>query len=761
MADPRASARGRPRARARAGDRDRPGAAWLVTGLVWLLLVVSLGSLSSLFLDGGWWLAGALVAAVVLGTSALVRSLRGAEWLGWAAGLVTGVGAATVLVSGGTAVLGVVPTTATLQRVRDLSAQAAVTISDGTAPVAVTDDVLAAVVGGVLVVSLLVDLVASVGRLPGATGVFPAVVLAVPAFVPTAETRWPWVVATVLVYLVLLMVSTGRRPSLAGGAGAVVAVSVAALVTSLVPLGGVSPLDGVRSGTGIATGVNPIVDLGDDLRRGAPVTVLTYRSSDDDGTYLKLVDLVDFSGRSWSPSEPELDPEATVASLPEAPGVDAGTTRRAVETRVDVGVLRSPYLPVPVPPVEITGLDDGWSVVDESGVTVRSDDESTQGLRYTVRSRPVDPTREEVVATLGDAPADMGRYLSTDGVPESVRELATQVTADSPNPFDAAVALQDYFRDGDFTYSEETPVDRGYDGSGLDAVETFLEVKSGYCVHFASAMAVMARTLGIPSRVAVGFLPGEVTGFGDDQQRSVTSDDLHTWPELYFSGLGWVPFEPTVGLGAPQAFLRETGVEPTAAPSDPAGPTPTPSAAPEASDGAQAPTAAPTDGPDGAAGSASSASQVGPWGVLAGLLVLAAAALLVPSGLRRARRRRRLAAPPPDAALHAWHEVLDTALDLGVAVPRSATPAASAALLAAHLAAGGADEEARVALGRVVGALQGERFAARPATADVGRDARLVVGALRTASSPRRRLVAAVAPRSLLASRGAFRAGRA
>ena len=756
MAEPR-------RSRRTGGEAE--GARWPVVALVWLVLVVSLASLSSLFLGAGWWFAGAGVSAVVLGASGLVRSLRGSPWLAWLVGLLAGTATATAVVSGGTAVLGVVPTAATLQRVRDLSDQAALTISDGTAPVPVDDGVLATVVGAVLVVSLLVDLLASVGRLPGATGLFPAVVLAVPAFVPTAETRWPWVVATVLLYLLLLMVSSGRRPTPAGAVGAVAAVAVAGLVTSLVPLGGVSPLTGVASGTGLATGVNPIIDLGDDLRRGAPVSVLTYRSSDEQGTYLKLVDLVDFSGRSWSPADVELDPDATVDVLPEAPGVDADTTRRAVETQITIGVLRSPYLPVPVPPTEITGIDDGWSVVDESGVTVRSDDESTQGLEYTVRSRPVDPTEDEVVATLGDAPADMAPYLAVDGVPATVSEQAAEVTADAANPFDAAVALQDWFRDGDFTYSEETPVDQGYDGSGLDAVETFLRVRSGYCVHFASAMAVMARTLGIPSRVAVGFLPGESTGFADDQERTVSSDDLHTWPELYFQGLGWVPFEPTVGLGRPQSFLQETGVEPTAAPTDPAEATPTPTAEAPATTGPDAASATPSD-PARAAGSSGSAAVAVPGG-LAALLVLLVLALVVPSGLRAGRRRRRLAAEPPDAALRAWQEVLDTADDLRLDVPRSATPGAAAEVLAAHLgaASGGrrrhGSEESRAALDRVVTALTTERFAGRPAEADVGRDARRVVDALRASSTPRRRVAALVAPRSLWASTGARRPRRA
>jgi transglutaminase-like putative cysteine protease len=609
------------------------------------------------------------------------------------------------------------------------------------------------------VVAVVTDLLSSVGRLTVMTGVFPVLVLAVPTFVPNVATSWPWVVATVLAYLVLLMVSTGRRPSRAGLVGAAASVAVAGLLTAVVPLSGVAPLTGSGTGTGLATGVNPIVDLGDDLRRGAPVTVLSYRTDAPEGQYLKLVDLVDFSGRTWSPADVRLDPLNTLDALPDAPGIAPGTDRRDVTTDVTVGALRSPYLPVPVPPTSIAGLDDQWRFVDESGVTVRSDSEGTQGLEYEVTSRPVDPSPDQVVASLDDSGPDMSSYLTVDGVPQSVTDLAAQVTAGAANPFDAAVELQDFFRDGDFTYSEDTPVDRGYDGNGLDAIETFLQVRSGYCVHFASAMAVMARTLGIPSRVAVGFLPGDLQGVGDDAAFQVSSDDLHTWPELYFAGLGWVPFEPTVGLGAPQQYLEQTGVEPSDVPSDEASTSPDASTAPSA-------TTAPTSAaPDAGASSTSAASGAGtrsgavPSVVLSVLGALLLAALVVPSGMRVGRRRRRLSASPPDLALHAWHEVVDTARDLGVPVATTMTPPAVAELLAGRLGVDGTApgaarsvraREARVAAVALLDALQAERFGAEPAARRVQADARRVIDGLRASSSPGQRVTATIAPRSLV-----------
>src|SRR5690606_32006333 len=101
------------------------------------------------------------------------------------------------------------------------------------------------------------------------------------------------------------------------------------------------------------------------------------------------------------------------------------------------------------------------------------------------------------------------------------------------------------------------PVEEDFDGTGADAVARFLDVRSGYCIHFAGAFALMAQTLEMPVRVVVGYLPGTRTDErrGDETIYSVRSDQLHAWPEVHFEGIGWVPFEPTASLGVPTAFL--------------------------------------------------------------------------------------------------------------------------------------------------------------------------------------------------------------
>ena len=125
----------------------------------------------------------------------------------------------------------------------------------------------------------------------------------------------------------------------------------------------------------------------------------------------------------------------------------------------------------------------------------------------------------------------------------------------------------------------------GYDGSSLDVVAEFLRARSGYCVHFASTMAVGARMLGIPARIQVGFTPGEFREMNELGQpvMQVTTDNLHAWAELWIDGYGWVPFEatPSGGVGSVAVpDLNSATDEPSAAPTS----TPTPTTATDAAE---------------------------------------------------------------------------------------------------------------------------------------------------------------------------------
>lgn len=144
------------------------------------------------------------------------------------------------------------------------------------------------------------------------------------------------------------------------------------------------------------------------------------------------------------------------------------------------------------------------------------------------------------LAAAGPPPAEIAaRYLALPaGLPDRVPALARALTADAATPYDQAQALESYLRR--FPYTLDLPAPP----PDVDVVDYFLfELQQGYCDYYAASMVVLARSLGLPARLAVGYAAGVY-----DPARgrfTVTEADAHSWPELYFQGAGWIPFEPT------------------------------------------------------------------------------------------------------------------------------------------------------------------------------------------------------------------------
>lgn len=201
--------------------------------------------------------------------------------------------------------------------------------------------------------------------------------------------------------------------------------------------------------------------------------------------------------------------------------------------------------------------------------------------------------REAVLAAAhhSDAYADTVRadYLALpDGVETGVYALAGQITQDAQTDFDRAAALCAYLRSAyPYTLAQNVPP------AGRDFVSWFLlDEQQGYCTSFATAMAVMARMVGLPAR----YIEGYAAVPDSDSVARVTQQQAHAWVEIYFSGFGWLPFDPTPGTNDAGGTLPSDdpeGDSPTPSPSPTA--TPTPSPAPDAS---PSPTPSPSPEPD-------------------------------------------------------------------------------------------------------------------------------------------------------------------
>lgn len=726
-------------------EGTRPRHDGLSTTALLLALVASLVPLFTVVSGGAWAALAFVLAAVLLGAGYLLRRLR------VSAVLVTLILAAvwtafmTAVFFSDVAWLFVVPSGEAFARVPRLIEIASNDIAVGVAPIDASASLTFLIVGAVGLLAIALDHVVLTARMPLLAGVALIAVWLIPTLaVPRPIDLWAFTLLALALLWLLRTETRGRdrtRSTAAprGGVGAVAAVIAASAVVIAVIAAPALPSPAAPSGgLGGGTRIDASLNLGDDLRRPAEVPVVKQWSAASAPAYLRVATLTELEGDSWQPDRSrsvpldEWSPEDAAGD-----GIEIAEERRTVE----VLDLSSAQLPVPADAVSVDGVTGLWRIAPANG-TVVSPSTAARGQQFEVVSRTPRPTLEQARAAEASGGPQQARDLPADTSPE-IAELAAEVTADASNDYDRLLALQSWFRGPEFDYSLDAPVEDGFDGSGIEAVSTFLQVRSGYCVHFASAFAIMARTLDMPSRVVVGFLPGLPTGDVVDDQRvyQATTAQLHAWPEIFFDGIGWVPFEPTKSLGVAQRFTSEQDTsnepEPTPTPTAAAEPTPTASSAPR-------PEEDPTAGTPQA--TTFSILRVLPAiGILLGALLV----LALPALVRAALFRRRVTRARRGSAGAAWRLVQDAAIDLGIPVPDSESPRAFGDRLRRdHGAPEAAVERLVSAVERSSYALPGS-FAATDGT-ELTTDAAAVRSGLFASVSASRRLVGRLLPRSLV-----------
>jgi len=549
------------------------------------------------------------------------------------------------------------------------------------------------------VLAFIADQLAVSFRTPAWTLLPLAVLYLIPALaLPALVSFWPvfWLGAG---YVLVLLADAANRnlllrfqaadgprwSLLLGGLSALIsALLVAALAGVFTP--GLDPSRGAPfTGQGPVQMGDPALDLRRNLQQPVDRRVISYTTSRSTGSYLRMTSLPAFDESGFHLNAIDL----FSGPLPSAEGAPSGRPR--FDIQVTIGDFNAEWLPLPYAPASYQANGD-WRHDPVSLSVLASgprQKRATNGLSYSATAVDVHPTGAQVEAASAGRPrgADVTAELPAD-FPSEVSELARRITERGATDGAKAVLLQNWLRSSAFTYSTEPAP-----GSGYTALTQFLLVdRRGYCEQFAASMAVMARALGIPSRVAVGFLPGRQVG----DHWEVNIRDMHAWPELYFSGLGWVSFEPTPGVAVAPTYTGPSVNQPSTTPS--ASPTPTPSAATQEPT-TEASTPAETEQPTATAGDLSWLGWLG-----GGLVVLALAA--TPALVRRARRSSRLAATPPQRAVGAaWDELRDSVWDAGGEWPRGSARQIGDAV-ARQL-----PDEAAAAMGRVAVLVERSRYA--------------------------------------------------
>jgi len=758
-------------------------------------------ALTPVFATGGWFAPVFATVLVVLAGGLLLRTAGPALWVRLAGdrpvpawlgalgvplvplGQLLLVGCLlTALYAPGNAFLGIVPTPTSVADLGGVLSDGAAEIREQATPALPLHGLLALTVVLVGLVAVAVDLVAVAGAQPALAGLGLLVFYCIPVSTITGGIGLTAIAAPAAGLALLLWADQHRRlarrnrsgPRTALGTGTLLALRTGALalVAGLV-VGAVVPTlhegsltTGLGAGTGggssTGTSLDPVASLQGQLTLPDPIDLLSVDTSAEDPGYLRAVSLDSYDGtKGWTLSN--LDGEQSIADDQDLAPLPAQDDSRQVRATIRVLQHDDRFLPLPTSPltVSVSGDDSRDWRFDRTTGTVFGRNVTTKGLTYQVTAEQPEPPVQalEQSPVLPRTNSVQARYTALPPLDPSVTDLVAQLTADATTPYDKVRAIHGFLTDraNGFVYSLSTAP-----GTSGDDLADFLRLRRGYCEQYAGAMAVMVRAAGVPARVALGYTPGAQE---PDGSRLVTSDDAHAWVEVYFGGLGWVPFDPTP-LSADRAV--DLPWAPRADAPDPNAPAPSANAS-----SAPAP-AVPTRAPDGGLADAPVAApqqQTTSWlrpallgggGAVLVLLVVAA-----PGAARAAQRRRRLADGHP-AAL--WDELAATAVDLGLRVDPAWTPRQTARHLAAAVSRsapsdGGsravrrpdADPEAIDALRRLALAEESASYA-RPGAAPADP---ALTGALRSArrglvrvSPPRTRVRALLWPASLLTGAG-------
>ncbi|MFI1361659.1 DUF3488 and DUF4129 domain-containing transglutaminase family protein [Streptomyces griseochromogenes] len=731
-----------------------------------------------------WLLQAVLLVAVQTGVGAAARRVPLARPLTVAAQALVTLMLLTLVFAHQQAIIGLVPGPDAFRHFDDLFQQGSNDVSQYAIPAPLTDGIKLMLIGGVLGIGLLVDALAVTFRSAAPAGLPLLALYSVAAGLSHGAADWLWFLVAAAGYLMLLLAESRDRlaqwgrvfgggprtpgdpeggavaPVRSGRRIGAVALGVALVVPLALPAmqGGLLDAAGAGAGPGHGSGgtisaVNPLVSLRDSLNVDNDRQVLSVRTSANDlsDMYLRIVSLDDFDGTTWKPSQRHII--GVPGLFPTPAGLGADVKRTAVRSTITAADwYAQDWLPMPYPPSKVR-IDGNWRYEPVGMTLVGDHGQNTRGETYQVTSLDVQPTAGQ----LSDAPqppAALKREYTKvpSGLPKVVARTAKEITAGAASHYDEAVKLQDYFAvTGGFQYDTQVEI-----GHGPDAIANFLKKKQGFCVHFSFAMAAMARTLGIPARVAVGFAPGTPQA---DGTVSVTLKDAHAWPELYFEGVGWTRFEPTPTRGTTPSYTQSdtpgSSLPNESLPSHNS--STAPSAAPSPSDSCTA-RLHKLDACDSPSAAAATHSGGGDdwswlWYALVGLGALAVLAVPLSPLLWRARLRAlRLGAharTDEGAAAHtlaAWQELTDSAWDVGILPDESQTPRRAAAriVLLGHL-----DATAAAAVHRVADAVEQVLYAPRPRpVAGLAEDVRRVIAALNGTVSGRTRLRARIAPRS-------------
>jgi hypothetical protein len=558
------------------------------------------------------------------------------------------------------------------------------------------------------------------------------------------------------------LAATGRRI----GFAAVCAAIVAPLLLPTLNLHRLFSSHGGHSNQVVAVLPNPVDQLHSLLSSTRTLPVLSYRpAGTDQGEYLQVYVLnYDAARGVWTLLPPSPSTTIGVTPLSQPPGLSPGTGVTQTTTTITLDNVAGSsagydsslfFLPVPYFPITLNlegSGGDSWEEANDS-LMIFSGSGDHAGMSYSVTSGKPVVTAAAEHSTAPVPHAIKAAYLGfRSSVTRQLTAIARHITRGATTKFAMAQALEKYFQaPGNFTYSLQA-LNLPNSAKGL---LTFLTTgRKGSCEQFAFAMAVLARLVGIPSRVAIGFTSGTQAHHGGLWH--VTTADAHAWPELYFPTLGWLRFEPTPGGANGQG----SAVQPSyATPKSPGSGKPSNNHQQHGQTGPISPgrrigighLRVPASDPLPAQSIAPVPSAPAPVGqILLGVFVFLLLLAVTPAAARMISTRRRWHSAVSDQALAraAWQEICADLADLGLTYRASETPRALAARLSADT---DMDDRAQAAMRRIATVVERTRYAPEsPSATGIRADVRQVRRALAASVNFPARLRARLIPASTI-----------
>lgn len=285
---------------------------------------------------------------------------------------------------------------------------------------------------------------------------------------------------------------------------------------------------------------------------------VVFTAVQSENNYWKVENKSDYTGKGWNE-----DPNAPLTPVKNVPYTLQDYQKTAIVPQIaQLSLKNQAYIPYPYGNIQLTTIPELNEMplyfLKQSNRFILTGAKKNTTVTMAVNKISTSPDNLKAIQLSADDKKRLENFLQLpSSLPERVKNLANELTDGLASPIEKVKAIEDHLKTlGNYRYSK---IDAQHTPENRDYVDYFLfDTKVGYCDNFSTAMVILLRAAGLPARWAKGFTGGYQTGTKDDKKvYTILNSNAHSWPEVYFSGFGWLPFEPTPAFLNPATAEQE------------------------------------------------------------------------------------------------------------------------------------------------------------------------------------------------------------